>query len=166
MIQTFYTEREIPIHLQKVIEAFKQNSILIDSEKDNVDLSSNEVLEIVRKDLEKISFIVETSFQHKDKIVFKIQTKYHDELQFHADAYQEETKTIIEVEAGRAVVNYQFLKDFYQASVIKECDYLVIAVRNLYKNTKDFEKVSKFIDGFFNDDNFKIPLKGVLVIGY
>lgn len=166
MIQTFYTEREIPIHLQKVIEAFKQNSILIDSEKDNVDLSSNEVLEIVRKDLEKISFIVETSFQHKDKIVFKIQTKYHDELQFHADAYQEETKTIIEVEAGRAVVNYQFLKDFYQASVIKECDYLVIAVRNLYKNTKDFEKVSKFIDGFFNDDNFKIPLKGVLIIGY
>ena len=166
MIQTFYTEREIPIHLQKVIEAFKQNSILIDSEKDNVDLSSNEVLEIVRKDLEKISFIVESSFQHKDKIVFKIQTKYHDELQFHADAYQEETKTIIEVEAGRAVVNYQFLKDFYQASVIKECDYLVIAVRNLYKNTKDFEKVSKFIDGFFNDDNFKIPLKGVLVIGY
>jgi hypothetical protein len=166
MIQTFYTDREIPEHLQKVIEAFKQNSILIDSEKDNVDLSSNEVLEIVRKDLEKISFIVESSFQHKDKIVFKIQTKYHDELQFHADAYQEETKTIIEVEAGRAVVNYQFLKDFYQASVIKECDYLVIAVRNLYKNTKDFEKVSKFIDGFYNDDLFKIPLKGVLIIGY
>jgi hypothetical protein len=43
MIQTFYTNKEIPVHLQKVIEAFEQKSILIDSEKDNVDLSSNEV---------------------------------------------------------------------------------------------------------------------------
>lgn len=149
-----------------MIQVFEENSNQIDSEKENIDLSSNQVLEIVRPDLEKISFKVESSFQHQDKIVFKIQTKYHDELQFHADAYQEITKTIIEVEAGRAVVNYQFLKDFYQASVIKECDYLVIAVRKQYKNTKDFEKVSKFIDGFFNDDSFKIPLKGVLVIGY
>ena len=149
-----------------MIQVFEENLNQIDSEKENIDLSSNQVLEIVRPDLEKISFKVESSFHHQDKIVFKIQTKYHEELQFHADAYQENTRTIIEVEAGRAVVNYQFLKDFYQASVIKECDYLVIAVRKQYKNTKDFEKVSKFIDGFFNDANFKIPLKGVLVIGY
>lgn len=166
MVDVFYTNQEVPSHLKKVVEVFNKNFEKINSEGVNVELSSNEVLEIVKDDLENISYKVEGSFQHQDKIVFKIQTKYHDELQFHADAYQSETKTIIEVEAGRAVVNYQFLKDFYQASVIKECDYLVIAVRKQYKNTKDFEKVSKFIDGFFNDESFKIPLKGVLIIGY
>jgi len=166
MIQIFYTNELIPEHLKSVIGIFEEVSSKIDSEGKNIDLSSNKVLEILKPGLEKISYKVEGSFQHQDKIVFKIQTKYHEELQFHADAYQENTKTIIEVEAGRAVVNYQFLKDFYQASVIKECDYLVIAVRKQYKNTKDFEKVSKFIDGFFNDDNFKVPLKGVLIIGY
>jgi hypothetical protein len=166
MVNVFFTEKVIPQHLKQVIEAFNKNFKEINSEGANIDLSSNQVLEKVKKDLESISYVVEGSFEHKDKIVFKIQTKYHDELQFHADAYQASSKTIIEVEAGRAVVNYQFLKDFYQASVIKECDFLVIAVRKQYKNTRDFEKVSKFIDGFFNDSEFKIPLKGVLVIGY
>jgi hypothetical protein len=56
------------------------------------------------------------------------------------------------------------LKDLYQASVIKECDYLVIAVKKVYRKNEDFDKVAKFIDGIF--PNPLVGIKGVLVIGY
>ena len=35
--------------------------------------------------------------------------------------------------------------DSTQASMMVETSYLVLAVRNLYNQTKDFEKISKFI---------------------
>ena len=166
MVDIFYTDKEIPQHLQKVIDVFNKNSLKIDSEGLNVDLSSNEVLDIVRNDLENISYIVEGSFQHKDKIVFKIETKYHDELQFHADAYQISSKTIIEVEAGRAVVNYQFLKDLFQACMMYDVDYLVIAVRNNYSGNPDFQNVITFFDTLYASGRLQLPLKGILIVGY
>jgi len=73
---------------------------------------------------------------------------------------------VIEVEAGRAVTNYQFLKDFFEASMMYNVDYLCIAVRNIYRKSKDFEQVVKFFDAMFSSKRIVVPLKGLLVIGY
>lgn len=37
------------------------------------------------------------------------------EKSFGADAYSADTGYVIEVEAGRALINYQFLKVFFEA---------------------------------------------------
>lgn len=68
------------------------------------------------------------------------------EKSFNADAFSQETRVVIEVEAGRAFMNNQFLKDLFQACMMQNVDYLVIAVRNLYlgKN-KDFEEIVTFL---------------------
>ena len=87
-------------------------------------------------------------------------------LTFEADAYNEEFKTVIEVEAGRAVINYQFLKDIFQASMMVETDYLVLAVRNLYKGRNDFEVVSNFLETIYLTNKIKLDLKGILLVGY
>ena len=50
------------------------------------------------------------------------------ELTFEADAYHKKYQTVIEIEAGRALVNYQFLKDIFQASMMVETNYLVLAL--------------------------------------
>ncbi len=55
------------------------------------------------------------------------------EKAFDADGVNTQTKTVIEVEAGRGVLNNQFLKDFFQACMMHDIDNLVIAVRNSYK---------------------------------
>ena len=47
---------------------------------------------------------------------------------FEADGLNAEYKTVIEVEAGRGYANNQFLKDLFQASVMHNIDYLIIAV--------------------------------------
>jgi hypothetical protein len=40
---------------------------------------------------------------------------------------------VVEVEAGRGVVNYQFLKDFFEACTMVGVEKLCIAVRNTTK---------------------------------
>lgn len=88
------------------------------------------------------------------------------EKSFDADAYSQELKTVIEVEAGRAFTNYQFLKDLFEACVMTDVEYCVIAVRRIYRNSDDFNKVITFMDTLYSSTKFSLPLKGVLIIGY
>lgn len=88
------------------------------------------------------------------------------EKSFEVDAYHEKCRAVLEIEAGRAVTNYQFLKDFFEACVMYNVDYLVLAIRKIYRNNKDFEKVLTFFDTLFASGRMSIPLKGILVIGY
>lgn len=67
----------------------------------------------------------------------------------------------MEIEAGRAVVNYQFLRDIFQACVMHDIEKLVIAVRN-----DDFETVINFLDTLYTSNRLNLPLKGILIIAY
>ncbi len=135
---------------------------------DNYDHSSNTVLETVRQGLEKLGFDVEKGKKVEEKIHVPVLygKNGNTQLAFDADAYHPVGKYVIEVEAGRAVVNYQFLKDFFEACTMSDAEYLCIAVRNTYKNRKDFEKVCNFFDVLFLSNRLGIPLKGILIVGY
>ena len=67
---------------------------------------------------------------------------------------------------GRAVTNYQFLKDFFESCCMDDADYLCIAVRLLYRKNDDYKKVCEFFDAMYASNKFSIPLKGILIIGY
>ena len=67
----------------------------------------------------------------------------------------------MEIEARRAVVNYQFLRDIFQACVMHDIEKLVIAVRN-----DDFETVINFLDTLYTSNRLNLPLKGILIIAY
>ena len=62
----YFPEGEPPSHLKSILEIFAIPETRIDSSQGR--LSSNEVLSILRKDLENIGFRVETSKKKKDKI--------------------------------------------------------------------------------------------------
>ena len=81
--------------------------------------------------------------------------------EFNADG-----RIVIEVEAGRAVVNNQFLKDVFQACMMFGVEYLVLAVREVYRNNHDFEKVYTFLETLYISGRINLPLKGILLIGY
>ncbi len=164
--QFFPKSTEAPNHLLKVIEIFKKHSGNIDS--NNFENKSNEVLAILCTDLQDIDYKVEVSKKQEGKIKVPVLFGRNGTLEkyFYADGYNKNTKTVIEVEAGRAVTNNQFLKDLFQASVMHDIDYLIIAVRNVYSVRKDFEIVATFFDTLYASDRLKLPLKGVLIIGY
>lgn len=161
-----------PEHLKQVVSAFERASDEIATPKNQ--LSSNEVLEHVANHLEEIDFKVERGKSRAQKIhrpVLYGRDGIIDKA-FEVDAWQESTGTIIEVEAGRAVINHQFLKDFFEACVIQDAKFLVIAVCKAYKPaslknpSNDFEIVSTFMDTLYASGRLQVPLTGVLIIGY
>lgn len=47
-----------------------------------------------------------------------------------------------------------------------DVDYCVVAVRRIYRNTEDFNKVITFMDTLYSSTRLTLPLKGVLIVGY
>ena len=164
---TFFPKnKRITDNLMQVVRAFQENDSAISS--DTHTLHSDEVLQAVSESFENIGYIVEKSKKGKDKI--KIPVLYGEcgkpSLNFEADAFNSDTKIVIEVEAGRAVTNYQFLKDFFEACCMDSAEYLCVAVRLQYKTSADYKKVCDFFEAMYASNRFQIPLKGILVIGY
>jgi len=85
------------------------------------------------------------------------------EKYFEADCYHPINNIVMEIEAGRAVVNYQFLKDIFQACIMYHIEQLVIAVRNDYRGHDDFEQLS-FIDDIYTLTRLVYSTKGKLLI--
>ena len=147
----FYPKNNlIPDLLLYKVDVFEQNINKIDSTENDNNLNrlkSDEVLSVISNGLEELSYQVEKSKKRIDKISIPVVygQSGKEELKFEADAYHEEWKTVIEVEAGRAFTNYQFLKDIFQASMMMKTDYLIIVVRNLYNKHHDYEKINNFI---------------------
>jgi hypothetical protein len=164
--QYYPKRKETPIHLKDIIDIFVSNENLISSDKHK--LHSNEVLEQVSLNLLELNYKVETSKKSEDKIKVPVLFGMNGKLEkyFDADAYNEELKTVIEVEAGRAVSNYQFLKDLFQACMMHEVDFLVIAVRNTYSKKQDFLNVITFFNTIYASERLVLPLEGILIIGY
>lgn len=149
-----------------VVEAFQQVASQVDSSKHK--MSSNEVLNVVRPELEARFFEVESGKTASAKIqrpvLFGEGGK--PEKTFEADAFHASSGTVLEVEAGRGVTNYQFLKDLFQACVMQDAQHLVIAVRLIYRTSKDYEKVVSFFSTLYASGRLNLPLKSVTALGY
>lgn len=158
---------EIPAHLMRVVrDVFDSNETNITSSRHKH--NSNKVLEIARKNLENLGYFVESGKGQDEKVKIPVLFGRNGKLEksFDADGWNKETKTVIEIEAGRGVTNYQFLKDLFQACVMHDIDYHVICVRNDYRGKDDFGIVINFFNTMYSSNRIKLPLKGILVIGY
>ncbi len=156
---------EMPEHLELVIEAFRAVEDAIDSTKNR--LPSNEVLAQVCPHLQP-DYLVETGKAHADRVRMPVLYGRNNTptKTFDADAWCEASRTVLEVEAGRAIVNNQILKDLFEACVMDGVDYLAIAVRRVYARGKDFETAATFLDTLYASGRLALPLKGILLIGY
>lgn len=150
-----------------IISVFEKNKDHIDSNTHESQVS-DDVLRKLKHDLESIGFAVENGKKKTDKLTVPVLFGMNGTIEksFDADALHLHEKFVLEVEAGRAVANYQFLKDIFQASMMLDIDYLGIAVRNTYKNSQDFKKVFTFLDTLYTSNRLNLPLKGILIIGY
>lgn len=151
--------------VRDVVQVFENIPELDSSTHDD---PSNKVLATVASGLTKLGFKVEIGKRREEKVSVPVLFGLNGrtEKSFDADAHHVESGFVIEVEAGRGVVNNQFLKDLFQACMMHDVYYLGIAVRNLYKSAKDFETVCRFFDTLYASDRLQLPLRGILVIGY
>jgi hypothetical protein len=164
--QYFPISDPTPQHLVDLVREFEATEAEISS--DTHDLSSNEVLALLRPGLVGIGYRVESSKSVMGRINVPVLFGRNGRVQksFDADAYNEDTRTVLEIEAGRGVTNNQFLKDLFEACMMVDVDFLAIAVRNMYKRSKDFERVVTFFDTLYASRRLALPFQGVLVLGY
>ncbi|OGJ64605.1 hypothetical protein A3C37_02415 [Candidatus Peribacteria bacterium RIFCSPHIGHO2_02_FULL_53_20] len=168
MIRYQFFPRSVGINeqIQNIIDCFNAVEDRICSPQNT--LSSNEVLTILRDRLLELPMQVEKGKTKGSKIpvpvLFGINNKI--DQHFDADALSSDGKIVLEVEAGRAVTNYQFLKDIFQACMMYGVEYLVLAVRNDYRKNDDFKRVYSFLETLYISNRLHLPLKGILVIGY
>ena len=160
--RSFGTKAEV----EAVIDCFQNNYDAIKSPEQN--LSSDGVLKVISEDLKKIGFQVEESKAQNDKIKIPVLFSLNNRIDkfFDADAVSADGKIVLEVEAGRAYVNNQFLKDVFQACMMPSVDYLMLAVCNDYRGNDDFSKIFQFFETLYINGRLQLPLKGIVLIGY
>ena len=164
--QFFPRSRGVTQEIQDIINSFKAIENQIDSETS--ELKSNEVLQIVRPYLEQLQYTVETGKGVNEKIDVPVLFGQDNKIDksFYADALSADGRIVIEVEAGRATENNQFLKDLFEACMMFDVEYLVLAVRNVYRTHYDFDRVYSFLETLYISNRLHLPLKGILLIGY
>lgn len=171
--QYFPKSQGLTDHLKSVIKCFETvNSC----GRARVKMSSNEMLAQLKPHLEGCGFRVESGKKIDERIDVPVLFGENGSVEkaFFADALSADNKTVIEVEAGRAVFNNQFLKDIFQACLMTEVEYLVIAVLNEYyfhssgKKCvhRDYYEVKTFLETMYASNRLQLPLKGILIIGY
>ena len=130
--QFFPRSRGVTEDIQKVINCFKTIENEIDSKTHN--LVSNDVLAVVRPYLENEGYKVEVGKSSSEKIDVPVLFGYDNKIDksFYADALSEDGKIVIEVEAGQATENHRFLKDIFEASMMFDVEYLVLAVSGVF----------------------------------
>ena len=155
-----------PAIVVDVVKVFETIGDDIDSTHHH--FKSDEVLEKVRDGLQNLDFAVETGKKAVEKIHVPVLFGLggRPEKSFEADAYHKEAGCVIEVEAGRTVVNNQFLKDLFQACMMHGVKHLIIAVRNQYRNSQDFQRVIRWFDTLYASNRMNLPLEGIAIIGY
>jgi len=164
--QFFPRSRGVTQEIQDVINSFKAVEQQIASETS--ELKSNEVLQIVRPFLEQLQYTVESGKGVNEKIDVPVLFGQDNKIDksFYADALSADGRIVIEVEAGRATENNQFLKDLFEACMMFDVEYLVLAVRNIYRTHYDFDRVYSFLETLYISNRLHLPLKGILLIGY
>jgi hypothetical protein len=164
--QFFPRSRGVTNEIQKVIECFKAVESDIDSGTNN--LVSNEVLAKVRPYLERQGYRVEIGKSTEQKIDVPVLFGRDNAIDksFYADALSEDGRIVIEVEAGQATENNKFLKDVFEACMMFDVEYLVLAVKNVYRTHDDFMRVYTFLETLYISNRLQLPLKGILLIGY
>jgi hypothetical protein len=160
--RSFGTTTEV----EAVIKCFQLNYNKIKSPENS--LNSDGVLKCLAADLKLLNFKVETSKAKDDKIKVPVLFSLNNKIDkyFDADAVSADGKIVLEVEAGRAYVNNQFLKDVFQACMMPSVDYLILAVRNDYRGGDDFSRIFQFFETLYINGRLQLPLKGIVLIGY
>lgn len=168
MIQFQFFPRSVGItpQIQQVVDCFFAVEAEITSSKNN--LVSNDVLSLLRPKFESIGFRVELGKKDAQKIKVPVLFGLGNKVDkyFNADAVSPDGSIVVEIEAGRAVENYQFLKDIFQSSMMHGVEYLVLAVRNKYRHHEDFSQVYAFLETLYISNRLILPLKGILLVGY
>lgn len=168
----FYPVRlPAPAWAETVLETFQTVRSEIESAEHH-GVSSNDALAALRPGLEAIGFVVERGNTAADKIERPVLFGEQGStvVAYEVDGFHEDSRVVLEVEAGRGAANNADYRDLVRASLMVDADYLILAMMLEYRSgtqvMRSYEQTRKRLDAIYASDRLKLPLKGVLLVGY
>jgi hypothetical protein len=168
--KSYPTVLPAPAWAEGVLEVFRRERRGIDSNV-NLGVKSNDCLAIVRPGLEGLGFVVEGGEgvgKIKRPVLFG--ENGETEVSYEVDGFLPKHGVVLEIEAGRGAANNADYRNLVRAGLMVDADYLVMAMMQRYvaggQQMKSYERTRKRIDAIYASDRLRLPLRGVLLVGY
>lgn len=168
----YYPSRDAPPRwVGGVVAAFAAAVDRIDSLA-NQGVTSDVALMAVRDDLVALGFEIESGKTRAGKITRPVLfgEQGRPRVAYDIDGFHPEHGIALEVEAGRGAANNADYRDLVRASLIVDAEYLVLAMMLQYKagaqTVRSYERTRERLDAIYESKRLRLPLRGVLLIGY
>lgn len=153
-------------------DAVRRNEKSIASPSHNR-FESDQVLEALRLDLEKLGWLIETGKKASQKIHRPVLfgDRNQAKVKYEIDGWHELYGAVLEIESGRGWQGSAFFRDLVRTSLIHGARYLVIGLRLSYTygtvtSQNDFEKGRDQLDALYASGRLVLPFDGVLLFGW
>lgn len=166
--KSYPVNRPAPSWTEGVLDSFREVRATIDS-IENHGVSSNMALAALRPGLEAEGFDVENG---PDRISRPVLFKENGgvEIEYRVDGFHPDHGVVLEVEAGRGAANNADYRDLVRTSLMVDSRFLVLAMMIEYRGggqtTRSYDNARKRLDAIYASDRLKLPLEGILLIGY
>lgn len=147
----------------------------IDSEVSR-SVTSDQALAHLRPGLEAMGFLVETSKARLGKIHRPVLFGERGAalVNYEIDAWHEEYKIALEVEAGRGMKGNAFYRNLVRTPLIFDVEYLAVGVLREYHHmsggkptiSRDYRDAKSQLDAIYASGRLEFPFKGILLFGY
>ncbi|HEX8480852.1 MAG TPA: hypothetical protein VF650_03000 [Allosphingosinicella sp.] len=164
-----------PAFTPAILQVFRVHEPLICTRTLAKGLTSDAVLTQLRDDLCTLGFSVEASKLRADKIERPVFFGENGvpELQYEIDAFHEDWKCGLEIEAGRGGMGNALYRDLIQALVMVELETLILAMANSYRFrtggrdviSRDYDKTVAVANALYGHSRITMPYR-LVVVGY
>jgi hypothetical protein len=168
----FPRSESAPTWVTDFIDAVHKNESDVTSTTHN-EFSSDQVLEVLRPDLETLGWLIETGKKSHQKIHRPVLfgDRNQPRVKYEIDGWHELYGAVLEVESGRGWQGNAFFRDLVRTSLIHGARYLVIGLRLSYTygsvtSQNDFEKGRDQLDALYASGRLELPFDGVLIFGW
>ena len=168
----YYPARsQAPGWVDQIVDVFASVREKIDSQSRR-GVTSDQALAAVRTGLRTIGFDIEGGKSRAEKIWRPVLFGEMGRplVSYEVDGFHREYRIVLEIEAGRGAANNADYRDLVRASLMVDADYLVLAMMLEYTvgsaTTRSYEQTRGRIDAIFASDRLKLPLEGLLLLGY
>jgi hypothetical protein len=171
-----FPRTEPPAHfVSDVMMTFKRHEKVIGTVALAKGLSSDNVMAVLRDDLQALGFAVEADKSSAGKL--KRPVFFGEDgrpfRQYEIDGFHTDWRCGIEIEAGRAWMGNAIYRDLIQAMVMVDLEHLILAVPIGYRYlsggktviSKDYENAITVADALYSHTRIKMPYR-LTLIGY
>jgi hypothetical protein len=168
----FYpSANEPPVWVSPVVAAFAAGRQQLDSRL-NSGVTSDAALAVIRPELVGQGFEIEAGKAKASTIRRPVLFREvgRPVVAYEVDGFHPQHGIVLEVEAGRGAANNADYRDLIRASLMVDARYLVLAMMLHHGGggtaIKSYDQSRDRLDAIYASEGLKLPLDGILLIGY